>query len=137
MSSFLYFLLFQLRVMWYLAMSVMEGDKTVKRNGFVFIRYSVGQNIFSDFHFKLIKKSSAMSTGALPIYTRGFHVCYDSLVLRMAIATLQTFLGRRTRARFRCHYGKFFNKNEYRPIHVSSWSESTAPNTFSLKRLSL
>jgi hypothetical protein len=97
--------LFQMRAFWYLAMSLIQGNDDLQRNGYVFVAYSVGSSVFGNIHLELSLKNSFMSK-CLPFKARGFHFCYDDVRLCPLMAAMQISLGQFIRVRFRSYCGK-------------------------------
>ena len=92
--------------MWYLVMSNLEDDEESQRNGYVVIRYSVDvpQHGASPLHLEYISKASVL-TKSIPLQVKGFHFCSDNDALKPIMSSIQLFLGKERRARFRAHCG--------------------------------
>jgi hypothetical protein len=97
----------QIRAMWYLAMATLEGDDDAQRNGFVFVRYSIGIQHYTKKQLDHVMRASFL-TRAMPLQAKGFHFCYDDEHLRPVLSAIQMYVGKQTRMRFRTHFGTYY-----------------------------
>ncbi|CAJ1946704.1 unnamed protein product [Cylindrotheca closterium] len=96
----------QLRVHWYMLMSVIEtSDPDAQKEGVVRVFYNLdskAHNILS--HNEFIQKGSIFSR-ALPIKNMGLHFCYNSGSLVPMLSAVQLAVGVDGRSRLRDHFG--------------------------------
>jgi hypothetical protein len=95
----------QLKAFWYLISTVVsEESQESQRNGFVLVVFGMGPRAQADRN-TLWKLMYVLRS--LPTRVASVHFCYDDLEAK-AIANLAVVaLDRKSRARFRTHYGKF------------------------------
>jgi hypothetical protein len=95
----------QLKAFWYLISTIVsEESQESQRNGIVLVIFGMGPRAQADRNtlWKLV-----YILRSLPIRVASVHFCYDDLEAK-AIANLSVVaLDRKSRARFRTHYGKF------------------------------
>lgn len=95
----------QLKAFWYLVSTIVsEEPQEALRNGFVLVVFGMGPRAQAD-RDSLWKLMYILRS--LPARVASVHFCYDDLEAK-AIANLAVMaLDRKSRARFRTHYGKF------------------------------
>jgi hypothetical protein len=95
----------QLKALWYLVSTIVsEESQESQRNGFVLVIFGMGPRSQADRH-SLWKLMYILRS--LPTRVASVHFCYDDPEAK-AIANLAVLaLDRKSRARFRTHYGKF------------------------------
>jgi hypothetical protein len=104
-STTFFYILYQIRAIWYLNMKALIGDEEFQKRGMTVCRYSLGAEAAGHLHLDFVIKAARLAK-AMPIKTMGYHYCYDDVKLRPLLATLQMFGGRNLRLRFRAHFGK-------------------------------
>jgi hypothetical protein len=95
----------QLRALWYLVTSIVsEESEMAQRNGFVLVIFGMGPRAQVD---RLALWKLMYILRSLPTRVASVHFCYDDPEAE-GIANLAVMaLDRKSRARFRTHYGKF------------------------------
>ena len=92
----------QARAKWYGIMTAYRNE-IVQEKGMVAILYEVGST-FTQVREHM--KGVPMYLSALPMKAASTHFCTDDATISIVISTLLNFLTKRTRLRFRHHYGK-------------------------------
>jgi hypothetical protein len=93
---------FQLRALYYFAMSNVEDDEEAQKRGVVGGAYCVGGGV--NINPQLVRKKANLRN-ALPIRTICAQVCYDDQLLYPFFSLAAFLMGTHTRMRFRAHYG--------------------------------
>jgi hypothetical protein len=101
----------QIRASWYLLMATLEDDDDAQRNGFVFVRYSIGVQHPTTKHMNYLMKAASLLTPAIPLQAKGFHFCYDDEHLWLVYSVYQKFFGNPMRMRLRTHFGTYYMWN--------------------------
>jgi hypothetical protein len=86
-------------------MSQLETDEDSQRNGWVALVYNVGPYPLHSFDREVYARLWKVIK-ILPIRIVGYHSCFNDLKLRTIVPFTMLFMGKETRARFRCHNGK-------------------------------
>lgn len=97
---------------WYLALSLVEQDEEVQKQGIVEVFFANGalkQQTNITKHFK----EGFTGLLCLPIRLVGIHFCYDDVMFQPILQLAQLVFGANNRLRFRSHQGL----NESSAIH--------------------
>jgi hypothetical protein len=95
----------QLKAFWYLISTIVsEESQESQRNGFVLVIFGMGRRAQAD-RDTLWKLMYILRS--LPTRVASVHFCYDDLEAKAIANLVVVALDRKSRARFRTHYGKF------------------------------
>lgn len=105
---------------WYLALTAVENDEEVQRNGIVEVFFANGalgkQTKISDY-----LTQGFASLLSMPIRLVGIHFCYDNYLFQPILKLTQIVFGASNRLRFRAHHGTYDDTfTSYHPVAVDT-----------------
>jgi len=96
---------------WYLALSMVEQDEEVQKQGLVEVFFANGA-LKQQTNITKHLKEGLSGLLCLPIRFVGIHFCYDDVMFQPILQLAQLVFGASNRLRFRAHQG--------RPLHPTS-----------------